>query len=88
MPRNGFSFAVLIGSQPNHIGCFYLFFQFGNQFLFIRRNFILWSVIVLKINSQSFLSKIANMSHAGRNFKIFSEKLFNSLCLGRRLYNH
>ena len=87
MPRDGFSFAVFIGSQPHFLGFLRLRLQFSNEFfLFI------WNLIVgfqrIHVDANLLFLQITNVSIARHHFVVLTQKTLYSLGLGRTLHNH
>ena len=83
VPRDGFSLAVLIGSQPYGI-CFFRFrFQCLYQRFFIFRDFIVRFKVLFNVNTEFFFLQIAYMTIAGKNLIIFSQELLNCFCFCR-----
>ena len=87
MPSDRLSFAVLIGCDPGLIYLFWDCFKFRKYSLFVWRNHIFWTKIILNINSQAFCWEINSMTIRSLDFKISSEKFFNGLWLCWRLHN-
>lgn len=88
MPCNGFSFAVLIGSQPYGFGVGSLFLQFRYHFLFVGRYFIVRLKVVFNVDTEFFFLQVAYMAIAGKYLEIFSKEFFDGFSFGRRLnYN-
>ena len=87
MPSDSLSFAVLIGCDPGLIYLFWDCFKFRKHSLFVWRNHVFWAKIILNINSQAFCWEINSMTIRSLDFKISSEKFFNSLWLCWRLHN-
>ena len=86
MPRNGLSLAVLITREPHHVGFLRLTLQSRHEFLLLGRNFIYRGKIIGNVDAEILLVKIADMSVARHHLVVITQKFFNGLCLGRRLY--
>ena len=87
MPSDRLSFTVLIGCDPGLIYLFWDCFKFRKYSLFVWRDHIFWTKIILNINSQAFCWEINGMTIRSLDFKISSEKFFDSLWLCWRLHN-
>ena len=70
VPGDGLSLAVLIGRQPDGLCAGGQLLQFGNGFLFIGRNLILWRETMLDIHAQLLFLQVADVSEARPHDKI------------------
>src|SRR5574344_2141970 len=86
MPCNGFSLAVLIGCEPDHIGTAYSFLKFIDQFTFVFRYLVLRLIVVLNIDAHILFCQVANMSITGFYFIVAAKKFFYRLDFIWRLY--
>ena len=64
MPRDGFSLAVLIGSQPDNLGFGCKFLEFGYNFLFVVRNYVLRGEPSFYIYAELLFLQIPDMPFA------------------------
>ena len=83
MPRDGFAFAVFIGSEPDLLGGFGGFFKIRDDLVVIRVNFI--------GNVKSFFVDfgiLANMANRSHHFEVFTEIFFDSFGFGGGLNNN
>ena len=93
MPGDRFSFAVFIGCEPD-IGSadgFYLLFKLGDNFLFLRVNFVDRFEAVCGIDRRCavfcLLGDRANMPNTTQHGKVFTEVFFYGFALARALYD-
>ena len=63
VPRDGFSFAVFIGREPNLLGLLGVFLQFVDELLFLVGNFISGLKRVF-INAELFFLQVADVAVA------------------------
>ena len=85
VPGYRLSLAVLIGSQP------YLFGSFGISLKFLHHLYLFLGYFVgrlqgIHIYTYFLFLQVSDMTIARHNLKVITEKLFNRLRLGRRLY--
>ena len=71
VPADGFSLAVLIGSQPNLLGFLGCRFQFGNELFLLFWNLVIWFHGLL-VYTQFPLFQVAYMTVRGHNLIVFS----------------
>ncbi len=86
MPRDGFSFAVLIGCEQNQLGFICKFFQLRHHPLLFIRNYIFRLESILYIYTKLLFMKVADMSVTRFHGVFFSKKTLYGFCLCRRLY--
>ena len=87
VPRDGFSLAVLIGSQPNGLAFLGLRAQIADNFLFVVGNYIDGRKS-FRVNAEIFFRQIADVSEAGHDLKVVAEKAFDGLGLRGALHDH
>ena len=87
MPRDGFSLAVLIGSQPYGFRFCRHFLQCLYYPLLVGRYFILRSKGA-GVYAEVLLLQITDVPIGGLYLIFLAKKLFYSLCLGRALHNY
>ena len=88
VPGDSLSLAVLIGSQPHHIGFGRLFFEGLDQLFLVGRNFVNGFVMMSYIDAEIFLFQITDMSVAREYLVILSQEFLYRFSLCRRLYDH
>ena len=86
MPGYGLSLAVLIGSQPHHVGALGLLPQVADELLLLGRNLIDRSIALGHVDAEILLVKVADVPVARHNLVVLTQKLFYCLSLCRRLY--
>ena len=86
VPRDGFSFAVLIGCEPDGLCLFCLGAQFAHHVLFVGGNLILWFKS-FQVHPEIFLFQVSDVSVAGHHFEVTSEELLNGLRFRGRLHD-
>ena len=62
VPSDGFSFAVLIGSEPDRVCLFRFSLQLLHKFLLVGRDFIYGFVVVLHVDAEILLLKVADVA--------------------------
>ena len=87
VPRDGFSLAVLIGSQPNGFAFLGLCAQITNDFLLIVGNYIDGRKS-FRVYTEILFRQIADVSEAGHDLKVVAEKAFDGLGLRGALHDH
>ena len=87
VPADGFSLAVLIGSQPYGGGLLCLLLQFGYHFCLVGWYLVLWFEGLL-VNAETLLLEVADVPVTGHHAVVLSQKLFNRFGLCGALYNH
>ena len=87
VPRDGFSLAVLIGSQPNGLALLSLRTQIADNFLLVVGNYIDGRKS-FRVNAEIFFRQIADVSEAGHDLKVVTEKAFDGLGLRGALHDH
>ena len=87
VPCDGFSFAVFIGRQPYGLALG-KFGQFVHHFLLVARDFIDGLELVVDIDAEILLRKVADVSEARFYDKVLAEKLLDGLGLGGGLYDY
>ncbi|EKD47793.1 MAG: hypothetical protein ACD_65C00285G0001 [uncultured bacterium] len=88
MPRNSFSFAVLISRHPYYRRCSDFRLKTQYHLLLIGRHYIFRCKIFLGINPHYRLRKISYVTHRGLNNIIMTEKFRDHFSLSRRLNYH
>src|SRR5659263_228613 len=80
MPCNRFSFAVLIGCDPDCLGFGSQFAQLTDNFLLILRYLVYGPETLFYFNSEIILCKVTYMPETGHNGKILTEEFFYRFC--------
>ena len=88
VPCYGFTFAVLIGSQPHHFGLLSLLLQCLHQVAFVRRNLVDWSEAVVDVDAEILFVEIADVTFARHHFIVVAKKLAYVLYLRWRFDNY
>ena len=87
VPTDSFSFAVFIGSQPDHVCLICHTLQLSHHLLLVGGNFVLWFESLLVHAERPFL-QVADVSVAGQYLVFVSQKLFYRLSLCWALHNY
>ena len=87
VPCDGFSFAVLIGGEPDglRLGQFR---EFVDHFLLVAGDFVYGLVAFSDIDAEILLRKVADVAEARFYDKVLAEKLLDGLGLGGGLYDY
>ncbi len=88
MPCNSLPLAVLIGSEPNHLGLLGSFFQVLYEIPFVGRDFIFGFELPLHVHAEILFTEIAYMAIARHHFIVLAKEFFYCFCLGRGLDYH
>ena len=87
VPCDGFSFAVLIGGEPDGLRLGQLR-EFVDHFLLVAGDFVYGLVAFSDIDAEILLRKVADVSAARFDDKVLAEKLLDGLGLGGGLYDY
>ena len=87
VPCDGFSFAVLIGGEPDGLRLGQLR-EFVDHFLLVAGDFVYGLVAFSDIDAEILLRKVADVSEARFYDKVLAEKLLDGLGLGGGLYDY
>ena len=83
VPRDGFAFAILIGSEPDGVGGFGGFLKLGDDFLVIGVDFV-GDIEGIFVD----FGVLANVANGGKNLKITTQILFDSMGFGGGLNDY
>ena len=86
VPRDGFSLAVLIGSQPDGFGLLGSGAQFADHVHLVGR-YLIFGAEGIQIHPEILLFQVANVSETRHDFEVAAEKFLDSLGFGRRLHD-